>query len=79
MDERGNYGLKLVFCVLESVAMLSVCCPRLLCVWTRPSAFILLQCLYGVISIKGHSMSNQHKNVATVTDLDETWYLHSAY
>ena len=22
--------------------MLSVCCPRLLCVWTRPSAFILL-------------------------------------
>ena len=23
-------------------AMLSICCPQLLCVWTRPSAFILL-------------------------------------
>ena len=28
-------------------------------------------------SCKGHSMSNQHKKYLTLTDLDETWFLHS--
>ena len=25
----------------------------------------------------GHSMSNQHKKILTLTDLNETWFLHS--
>ena len=24
----------------------------------------------------GHSMSNQHKKILTLTDLNETWFLH---
>ena len=39
------FGLRLVFCVLESVChahQTSICCPRFLCVWTRP--FLLLLC-----------------------------------
>ena len=28
-------------------------------------------------SYMGHSTSNQHKNYLTLTDLDETWCLHS--
>ena len=26
---------------------------------------------------RGHSMPNQHKKILTLTDLNETWFLHS--
>jgi len=26
---------------------------------------------------KGHSMSNQHKKILTLSDLNETWFVHS--
>ena len=27
------------------------------------------------LSLEGHSMSNQHKKMSTVSDFDETWYV----
>ena len=30
------------------------------------------------IKVLGHSMSNQHKKINDLSDLDETWFLHSA-
>ena len=30
-----------------------------------------------VLSLVGHSMSNQHKKILTLSDLNETWFVHS--
>ena len=33
---------------------------------------------FGNLNYMSHSMSNQHKKYLTLSDLDETWFLHSA-
>ena len=62
-----DLGLRLCFVVF---AMLSICCPRLLCVWTRPSifSFAFVQCLYGVISIINQSMYHVCQHSARSAD-----------